>query len=114
MASNTPIPLISNSIIEWRNKYPEAANDLIETVNKLYSLDLEIVSPGTINCDKILFQNPDKLTLALPFLVKANYGIPTGSYTRSTFATSTVTTSQLAERVAALISDLQSIGILKT
>jgi hypothetical protein len=38
----------------------------------------------------------------------AGWGVPTGTLTRTTFATSTVTLAQLAERVAALISDLHA------
>lgn len=38
----------------------------------------------------------------------AGWGTPTGTLTRSTFDTTTVTTEQLAERVAALISDLKT------
>lgn len=37
---------------------------------------------------------------------------PTGTATRSTFATGTVTTTQLAERVKALIDDLMSHGLI--
>lgn len=39
---------------------------------------------------------------------RTGWGQPTGTATRSTFATSTVTLSQLAERVKALIDDLNS------
>ena len=35
------------------------------------------------------------------------WGLPTGTFTRTTFNTATVTTAQLAERVAALIQDLR-------
>jgi hypothetical protein len=35
------------------------------------------------------------------------WGLPTGSFTRTTFDTTTVTLQQLAERVAALIQDLR-------
>lgn len=38
----------------------------------------------------------------------SGWGTPTGTLTRTTFATSTVTLSELAERVAALISDLKT------
>lgn len=39
---------------------------------------------------------------------KTGWALPTGTSTRTTFATSTVTTAQLAERVKALIEDLYS------
>jgi hypothetical protein len=40
------------------------------------------------------------------------WGAPTGTATRTTFATGSVTLSQLAERVKALIDDLTSYGLL--
>lgn len=42
------------------------------------------------------------------------WAAPTGTATRTTFATSTVTTTQLAERVKALIDDLISHGLIGT
>lgn len=43
---------------------------------------------------------------------RPTYGAPTGTPTRTTFDTSTVTLSQLAERVKALVDDLRSVGLL--
>lgn len=43
---------------------------------------------------------------------KTGWGAPTGTATRTTFATSTVTTAQLAERVKALIDDLTTHGLI--
>lgn len=43
---------------------------------------------------------------------KIGWTTPTGTATRATFATSTVTISQLAERVKALIDDLMSHGLI--
>lgn len=43
---------------------------------------------------------------------KTGWGAPTGTATRSAFATSTVTLSQLAERVKALIDDLRLHGLI--
>ncbi len=37
----------------------------------------------------------------------------TGTLTRTTFATGSVTTAQLAERVAALIADLKTAGVIQ-
>ena len=48
---------------------------------------------------------------AAPF-ARPTYGAPTGTATRTAFATSTVTTQQLAERVKALIDDLRNYGLL--
>lgn len=44
----------------------------------------------------------------------SGWAAPTGTATRTTFATATVTTEQLAERVKALIDDLTTLGILKS
>lgn len=44
----------------------------------------------------------------------SGYGAPTGTATRSAFATGSVTTAQLAERVKALIDDLTSYGLIGT
>lgn len=43
---------------------------------------------------------------------KTGWAAPTGTATRTTFATSSVTTEQLAERVKALIDDLTSHGLI--
>jgi len=43
---------------------------------------------------------------------RTGWGAPTGTATRTTFATSTVTLSQLAERMKALIDDLSTHGII--
>jgi hypothetical protein len=45
-------------------------------------------------------------------VARQSYGAPTGVFTRTSFDTATVSTSQLAERVASLISDLKSFGLL--
>jgi hypothetical protein len=42
------------------------------------------------------------------------WSAPTGTAARSTFATSTVTTEQLAERLKALIDDLTTHGLIGT
>jgi hypothetical protein len=43
---------------------------------------------------------------------KTGWSAPTGTATRTTFSTATVTTTQLAERVKALIDDLTSHGLI--
>lgn len=45
-------------------------------------------------------------------VARQTYGAPTGTATRTTFATGSVTLAQLAERVKALIDDLRSVGLL--
>lgn len=56
------------------------------------------------------FETEDNKTIILyPF---NTYGAPTGTATRTTFDTATVTLPDLAERVKALIDDLQQNGII--
>jgi hypothetical protein len=43
---------------------------------------------------------------------KTGWAAPTGTATRTTFATTTVTTAQLAERVKALVDDLTAHGLI--
>lgn len=47
-----------------------------------------------------------------PVSKRTGWGAPTGTATRTAFATTTVTTAQLAERVKALIDDLTSYGLI--
>lgn len=47
---------------------------------------------------------------ATPIVQPSGWGTPTGSVTRTTFDTTTVTLAQLAERVAGLITDLKATG----
>lgn len=63
---------------------------------------------GTVNVDVGYFV--DNLQVVGPRI--NGWGNPTGTSTRTTFATSTVTTQQLAERVKALIEDLKIHGLL--
>jgi hypothetical protein len=43
---------------------------------------------------------------------QAGWGAPTGTATRTTFATSTVTLEQLAQRVKAIVDDLTTHGLI--
>jgi hypothetical protein len=52
-----------------------------------------------------------------PVTARTGWGVPTGTFTRTTYVTSTVTLPQLAERVAALIQDFHQtagFGLLRT
>jgi hypothetical protein len=48
-----------------------------------------------------------------PPVTRNNYGAPTGTATRTTFATSSVTLAGLAERVKAMIDDLKEVGLFE-
>lgn len=61
---------------------------------------------GTATTQKLGFWN------ATPVVRPTGWGAPTGTPTRTTFATSSVTLSVLAEHVKALIDDLTTIGVI--
>lgn len=61
---------------------------------------------GTGATQKLGFWN------ATPVVQVTGWGTPTGTATRTTYASSTVSTEELAERLLALITDLKSYGIL--
>jgi hypothetical protein len=61
---------------------------------------------GTATTQKLGFWN------ATPVVRPTGWGAPTGTATRTTYATSTATVTQLAERLKALIDDLTTIGLI--
>lgn len=66
----------------------------------------QIVTADSLT-DKWLFNSDQIFTTR-----RTGWGAPTGTATRTAFATGTVTTAQLAERVKALIDDLTTHGII--
>ena len=71
-------------------------------------------SSGTLRHGMTLGATPTYRMNGLQVLTtrRTGWSIATGTATRSTFATSTVTTAQLAERVKALIDDLTAHGLI--
>lgn len=65
----------------------------------------------TINYDIPFFKA--KLVKAYSETAPASVAAATGTLTRTTFATGSVTLPQLAERVAALLADLKTVGIIQ-
>lgn len=83
----------------------DAVANVTETYGKLDGiLSIDLASGGTVSVDG---------TQVLRGRL-ATWAAPTGTSTRSTFATSTVTTEQLAERVKAIYEDLASHGLIGT
>jgi len=76
--------------------------------------DANHIAVGTITGTKIGTSIEQLLGFwnATPVVRPTGWGAPTGTATRTTFATSTVTMEQLAERVKALIDDLTTIGLI--
>ena len=78
-----------------------------------YGAQFGLVYVGTIGSGALL--SDATLTLSNTQVLgvrKTGWGTPTGTYTRTTFNSGTVTLSQLAERVAALIDDLSQHGMI--
>lgn len=59
--------------------------------------------------------DPPNLILPMPFIApNGKWVLPSGTFSRATFDPTTVTTAQLAQRVAALEQDLAAVKILPT
>lgn len=108
---NRPIPPPGARVLLWALQNPGAVDDAVALLNRLQRLRIDIVAPGGDSRFPLsLADSPEVATLALPLKFPNSWAAPTGTFTRTTFATGSVTTSQLAERVAALIQDLQATG----
>ena len=86
-------------------------------------MDFEVTAPGSVSRSRTLrveaggvdLASGKALSVAGTQVVSARrtgWAAPTGTATRTSFATSTVTTAQLAERVKALIDDLSAHGLI--
>lgn len=95
---------------------PQRVRDAFELLNALATMEVHLVPPGNVSAlsagNQPIRGEPPVLILPLPLQSPNTWAAATGTLTRTTFATSTVTTAQLAERVAALISDLKATRIL--
>jgi hypothetical protein len=95
---------------------PQRVRDAFELLNALALMEVHLVPPG--GADALIAGNqpirgePPVLILPLPLQSPNSWAAATGTLTRITFETSTVTTAELAERVAALISDFKATRIL--
>ena len=113
MPKDRPIPLPSTTegLIAWAIANPDAVRAALELVNRIAALEYNLVPPGGRNTLKqALVFGDDNVVLPIPLQLPNPYEAPTGTLSRATFATSTVTTEQLAQRVAALITDLRATG----
>ena len=108
--SSPPAP--NESLFAWVVANPAAAAEVVRLSQLFAQLQVEVVAPeGAINT----LRQPIKIAgtnaiLTVPLKFANTWAAPTGTATRTTFATSTVTLEQLAERVCALIQDLQRTG----
>ncbi|NBW14597.1 MAG: hypothetical protein EBR82_42020 [Caulobacteraceae bacterium] len=96
---------------------PQRIKDALEILNALVALQIKLTTPQGSNrlangVSVIQGDFKGGYIIPLPLQSANSWAAATGTATRTTFATSTVTTAQLAERVKALIDDLQSVRIL--
>jgi hypothetical protein len=95
---------------------PQRIRDAMALLNALSALEVHLVQPASVAPltpgRQAIRGEPPTLILPLPLQSPNRWEAASGTATRSTFATSTVTTAQLAERVKALIDDLRLVKIL--
>lgn len=97
---------------------PEQITRALHTINALLKLEVVLVPPNNVaplvRGQSQIRGEPPNLTLPIPLQAPNSWAAATGTATRTTFATSTVTLAQLAERVKALQDDLIATRILPT
>lgn len=97
---------------------PEWLRKAVGVVNALLTMEKHLVVPGAdVDCapgKPALKGEPPNLIFPLPFKAPNTWAAATGTATRTTFATGSVTLPQLAERVKALEDDLIAVKILPT
>jgi hypothetical protein len=93
-------------LIEKRLANLEQASIIITRVNN----DLSITGDLTI-LDELAHQGTTLGFYNAVPVEQIAYEDPTGTTSRATFATTTVTTAQLAQRVKALIEDFKALGL---
>ncbi len=73
---------------------------------------VQLVTPSSRSTLTAIISGNGRTIIPIPVVSPNSWGIPTGTVSRATFDQSSVTLAQLAQRLAALIQDLQTIGIL--
>lgn len=93
---------------------PKRLADAFRLLYLLANLQVELVVPTSADAlagNKPAIKISDaNAHIPIPLKFATPWAVPTGTVSRATFATSTVTTAELAQRVAALIQDLQLTG----
>jgi hypothetical protein len=111
MADGSSIPSPGGHVLLWALRNPQAVDEAIALLNRLQRLRIDLVAPGGDNRFPLRpADSPEGIVLGLPLKLPNAWAAPTGTVSRATFATSTATTAQLAQRLAALIQDLQATG----
>lgn len=95
---------------------PQRVRNIIAALNALLAIEVHLVPPGSADSlsvgNEAIRGEPPTFIVRLPLQSPNTWAAATGTLTRTTFATSTVTLEELAERLAALISDLKATRLL--
>jgi hypothetical protein len=103
MPKDAPIPPVGDSILEWRRRYPQAADELIRTVNLLLAIELGLVTPGANSRGKTaIIAAENNLVLNLPLKFDAP------------IANSTASAASVSTQLNILLAQLRLTGILPT
>lgn len=98
------IPQINGDFFGWTQKYPQAADDLISIVNRLYNLEYQLIRPGsnTGGVQNVLVPSAQNIVLALPL----KFAAP--------ITNSTATAASVSTQLNLLLAQLRLTGQLPT
>lgn len=103
MPANAPIPLPGDAIMEWRAKYPEAADELVRAVNLMLDMKVRLVTPDGFNsAQSAIVTSPQQYFLAVPLKF------------RRAIADSTATAASVSAQLNLLLAELRATGQLPT
>lgn len=103
MPKDSPIPPIGESILEWRRRYPLAADDLIRIVNLMYALEVGLVTPSANTRGKTaIITAENNLVLNLPLKFDAP------------IANSTASAASASAQLNLVLAQLRRTGLLPT
>jgi hypothetical protein len=103
MPKDSPIPLIGGSILDWRKKHPQAADELIQIVNLMRAMELGLVTPSANTRGKeVLIASENNLVLNLPLKFSAP------------IADSTASAASVSTQLNLVLAQLRLTGILPT
>lgn len=102
MAADSPIPLMGEDYFAWRMRYPDAADELIQIVNRMYGMRWQLVRPGgnTGGTNAVLLDSDQSMILAAPL----QFAAP--------IANSTATAASVSTQLNLLLAQLRLTGQL--
>lgn len=126
-----PLDQPVGSLLVWLNQHPEAVYDAFRLLNILSQIHVELTTPESGGGAPKLTISDTNAILSLPYQFQSPWAVPTGSPSRASFDANATTTPsatyQQAEAatvatrltatrqtLAALILDLQRVGLART